>query len=109
MKYIAAYHLLTIGGNAAPTAMDIIALLATVGIAAEFERVEAVVALLAGKDVDEVPPSSHPFHPVMPLTSSFLDLLEAPVGKVRVNGKDGVNMVSTNGYYFDAMSKSGAV
>ncbi|KAG0076590.1 60S acidic ribosomal protein P2 [Podila epicladia] len=54
MKYIAAYHLLTIGGNAAPTAMDIIALLATVGIAAEFERVEAVVALLAGKDVDEV-------------------------------------------------------
>ncbi|KAG0337460.1 60S acidic ribosomal protein P2 [Podila minutissima] len=54
MKYIAAYHLLTIGGNAAPTDVDIITLLATVSIAAESERVEAVVAQLAGKDVDEL-------------------------------------------------------
>ncbi|KAG0037442.1 60S acidic ribosomal protein P2 [Podila clonocystis] len=54
MKYIAAYHLLTIGGNDAPTAADIIALLATVGIEAESERVETVVARLAGKDIDEL-------------------------------------------------------
>ncbi|KAF9308328.1 60S acidic ribosomal protein P2 [Podila horticola] len=54
MKYVAAYHLLTIGGNAAPSAADIIALLATVGIEAESERVETVVARLAGKDVDEL-------------------------------------------------------
>ncbi|KAG0031347.1 60S acidic ribosomal protein P2 [Podila clonocystis] len=54
MKYIAAYHLLTIGGNDAPTAADIIALLATVGIEAASERVETVVARLAGKDIDEL-------------------------------------------------------
>ncbi|KAF9319405.1 60S acidic ribosomal protein P2 [Podila horticola] len=54
MKYVAAYHLLIIGGNATPTAADIITLLATVGVEAESESVEAVVARLAGKDIDEL-------------------------------------------------------
>ncbi|KAF9317448.1 60S acidic ribosomal protein P2 [Podila horticola] len=54
MKYLAAYLLLTIGGNAAPSAKDVTALLATVGIEAESERVEALIAQLAGKDINEL-------------------------------------------------------
>ncbi|KAG0076591.1 60S acidic ribosomal protein P2 [Podila epicladia] len=54
MKYLAAYLLLTIGGNAAPAASDITALLATVGIEAESERIEALIAQLAGKDINEL-------------------------------------------------------
>jgi len=54
MKYLAAYLLLTIGGNAAPAASDITALLATVGIEAESERIESLIAQLAGKNVNEL-------------------------------------------------------
>ncbi|KAK3847592.1 MAG: hypothetical protein J3R72DRAFT_431721 [Linnemannia gamsii] len=54
MKYLAAYLLLTIGGNTAPAAKDITALLATVGIEAESERIETLIAQLAGKDINEV-------------------------------------------------------
>ncbi|KAI8595048.1 hypothetical protein EDD21DRAFT_392203 [Dissophora ornata] len=54
MKYLAAYLLLTIGGNSAPSAKDITALLATVGIEAESARIESLIAQLAGKDVNEV-------------------------------------------------------
>ncbi|KAG0072634.1 60S acidic ribosomal protein P2 [Linnemannia elongata] len=54
MKYLAAYLLLTIGGNAAPSAKDITALLATVGIEAESERIESLIAQLAGKDINEL-------------------------------------------------------
>ncbi|KAG0339009.1 60S acidic ribosomal protein P2 [Podila horticola] len=54
MKYLAAYLLLTIGGNAAPAASDITALLATVGIEAESERIATLIAQLAGKDINEL-------------------------------------------------------
>ncbi|KAF9127968.1 60S acidic ribosomal protein P2, partial [Mortierella sp. 14UC] len=54
MKYLAAYLLLTIGGNAAPAASDITSLLATVGIEAEAERIETLIAQLAGKDINEL-------------------------------------------------------
>ncbi|KAF9538774.1 60S acidic ribosomal protein P2 [Linnemannia hyalina] len=54
MKYLAAYLLLTIGGNAAPSAKDITALLATVGIEAESERIETLIAQLSGKDINEL-------------------------------------------------------
>ncbi|GJJ70526.1 large subunit ribosomal protein LP2 [Entomortierella parvispora] len=54
MKYLAAYLLLTIGGNTAPAASDISALLATVGVETESERVEALIAQLAGKDINEL-------------------------------------------------------
>ncbi|KAG0249085.1 60S acidic ribosomal protein P2, partial [Mortierella polycephala] len=54
MKYLAAYLLLTIGGNAAPCASDITSLLATVGIEAESKRIEALIAQLAGKDINEL-------------------------------------------------------
>ncbi|CAO3570916.1 60S acidic ribosomal protein P2 [Mortierella alpina] len=54
MKYLAAYLLLTIGGNTAPAAKDVSALLATVGIEAEAERIESLIAQLAGKDINEL-------------------------------------------------------
>ncbi|KAF9191412.1 60S acidic ribosomal protein P2 [Haplosporangium sp. Z 767] len=54
MKYLAAYLLLSIGGNAAPSAKDITALLATVGIEAESARIESLIAQLAGKDINEL-------------------------------------------------------
>ncbi|KAG0000044.1 60S acidic ribosomal protein P2 [Entomortierella chlamydospora] len=54
MKYLAAYLLLTIGGNASPSAKDITALLATVGIEAESERVESLISNLSGKDINEL-------------------------------------------------------
>ncbi|KAG0364064.1 60s acidic ribosomal protein-domain-containing protein [Gamsiella multidivaricata] len=54
MKYLAAYLLLTIGGNATPSAKDITALLATVGIEAESARIESLIAQLAGKDINEL-------------------------------------------------------
>lgn len=54
MKYLAAYLLLTTGGNAAPTAKDITEVLASVGIEAEEERVSALLAELEGKDIQEL-------------------------------------------------------
>ncbi|KAF9102587.1 60S acidic ribosomal protein P2 [Mortierella sp. AM989] len=54
MKYLAAYLLLTIGGNASPKASDITSLLATVGIEAESERIESLISQLSGKDINEL-------------------------------------------------------
>lgn len=54
MKHVAAYLLLVSGGNASPSAKDVTDLLATVGIEADSERLEKVVAELSGKDVSEV-------------------------------------------------------
>ncbi|KAG9319900.1 hypothetical protein KVV02_007265 [Mortierella alpina] len=62
MKYLAAYLLLTIGGNAAPAAKDVSALLATVGIEAESERIESLIAQLAGKDINEVREKKTSYH-----------------------------------------------
>ncbi|KAG0368171.1 60S acidic ribosomal protein P2 [Gamsiella multidivaricata] len=54
MKYLAAYLLLTLGGNATPSAKDITTLLGTVGIEAESERIESLIAQLSGKDINEL-------------------------------------------------------
>lgn len=54
MKYLAAYLLLTTGGNASPSAADIKQLLSSVGIEAEDERVDALIAELDGKDIQEL-------------------------------------------------------
>ncbi|KAF9206824.1 60S acidic ribosomal protein P2 [Haplosporangium sp. Z 27] len=54
MKYLAAYLLLTIGGNTSPSAKDITDLLATVGIEAESERIESLISQLSGKDINEL-------------------------------------------------------
>ncbi|OCF38457.1 60S acidic ribosomal protein P2 [Kwoniella heveanensis CBS 569] len=54
MKLLAAYLLLQIGGNASPSAADIKALLETVGVEAEEERLSKLISELEGKDINEV-------------------------------------------------------
>ncbi|KAG0243171.1 60s acidic ribosomal protein-domain-containing protein [Mortierella sp. GBAus27b] len=54
MKYLASYLLLQIGGKANPSAKDITALLATVGIEAEADRISTLLTQLEGKDVNEL-------------------------------------------------------
>lgn len=54
MKYLAAYLLLTTGGNASPSAEDITSLLSSVGIEAESDRVSALISELEGKDINEL-------------------------------------------------------
>ncbi|KAL2759117.1 hypothetical protein ACRALDRAFT_1055742 [Sodiomyces alcalophilus JCM 7366] len=54
MKHLAAYLLLGLGGNASPTADDIKTVLESVGIEADEERVEKLIAELDGKDINEL-------------------------------------------------------
>ena len=51
MKHIAAYMLLSLGKEEKPTADDVTKLLSTVGIEADGERLEKLVAELAEKDL----------------------------------------------------------
>ncbi|KAI0675541.1 60s acidic ribosomal protein-domain-containing protein [Trametes maxima] len=52
MRHLAAYLLLQIGGNASPSAADIKKVLGAVGIEADDERLEKLIAELEGKDVN---------------------------------------------------------
>jgi len=54
MKHLAAYLLLQLGGNASPSAEDIKAVLESVGIEAEEERLSKLLSELEGKDINEV-------------------------------------------------------
>ncbi|XP_040279962.1 60S acidic ribosomal protein P2-like [Bufo gargarizans] len=54
MRYVAAYLLATLGGNSSPSAKDIKKILSSVGIDADDERVNKVVAELGGKNLDEL-------------------------------------------------------
>lgn len=54
MKYLAAYLLLQIGGNASPAADDVKSLLDTVGIEAEQDKLDKLIAELDGKDINQV-------------------------------------------------------
>ncbi|KAJ7077848.1 60s acidic ribosomal protein-domain-containing protein [Mycena belliarum] len=54
MRYIAAYLLLQIGGNASPSAGDITALLKTVGIDSDESRLEKLVAELKDKTINDL-------------------------------------------------------
>lgn len=54
MKYLAAYLLLALAGNEAPSAADIKAVLSSVGIDAEGDRVEKVISELKDKDLQVV-------------------------------------------------------
>ena len=54
MKYIAAYLLLSLAKESAPTADDIKNLLSTVGVEVECERLDKLVAELDGKNVADV-------------------------------------------------------
>jgi large subunit ribosomal protein LP2 len=54
MKHLAAYLLLTIGGNASPAEKDIKKVLDSVGIEADDERLSTLISELNGKDLQEV-------------------------------------------------------
>ncbi|KAF7308616.1 Ribosomal protein 60S [Mycena chlorophos] len=54
MRYIAAYLLLQIGGNASPSAADIKSLLSTVSVEADDERLDKLISELKGKSIDEL-------------------------------------------------------
>ncbi|XP_065175875.1 large ribosomal subunit protein P2-like [Sycon ciliatum] len=54
MRYVAAYLLATLGGNASPSLKDIKAILASVGIDCDDAMAQTVIKNLAGKDVNEV-------------------------------------------------------
>ncbi|KAK3335632.1 60S acidic ribosomal protein p2 [Cercophora scortea] len=54
MKYLAAYLLLGLGGNTAPSAKDITSVLESVGIEADSERVSKLLSELEGKDINEL-------------------------------------------------------
>ncbi|XP_035518779.1 60S acidic ribosomal protein P2 [Morone saxatilis] len=54
MRYVAAYLLAVLGGNTSPSAKDIKAILGSVGIEADDERLNKVVSELNGKDINEV-------------------------------------------------------
>ncbi|PNY29201.1 60S acidic ribosomal protein P2 [Tolypocladium capitatum] len=54
MKHLAAYLLLGLGGNASPSSKDVKAVLSSVGIEADDERLNKLISELKGKDINEL-------------------------------------------------------
>merc|ERR1712029_590762 len=54
MRYVAAYLLAVLGGNASPSADDISAIISSVGIDVEKEKLDKVISELSGKSVEEL-------------------------------------------------------
>ncbi|KAF3769165.1 ribosomal protein 60S [Cryphonectria parasitica EP155] len=54
MKHLAAYLLLTLGGNEKPSASDIQKVLESVGIEADSDRLDKLISELEGKDINEL-------------------------------------------------------
>ncbi|KAI8850259.1 60s acidic ribosomal protein-domain-containing protein [Chytridium lagenaria] len=54
MKLIGAYLLATLGGNATPSADDVKKILGSVGIEADDEQLDKLIADLEGKDINAV-------------------------------------------------------
>ena len=60
MKHLAAYLLLGLGGNTSPKASDVEAVLSSVGIDADKERLDKLISELEGKDINEVTKTRKP-------------------------------------------------
>lgn len=54
MKYLAAYVLLLVGGNATPSAEDVTNLLTTAGAEVDAEKLQVLLGDLEGKDIHEL-------------------------------------------------------
>ncbi|KAK0386187.1 hypothetical protein NLU13_6024 [Sarocladium strictum] len=54
MKHLAAYLLLSLGGNASPSAADVKKVLDSVGIEADSDRLDKLISELEGKDVNQL-------------------------------------------------------
>jgi len=54
MKHLAAYLLLSLGGNTSPSAEDIKGVLSSVGIEGDDDRLSTLLKELEGKDIQQV-------------------------------------------------------
>ncbi|KAF8251982.1 hypothetical protein K440DRAFT_658352 [Wilcoxina mikolae CBS 423.85] len=54
MKYLAAYMLLTLGGNDSPSAQDVKTVLSSVGAEVNSDRLDMLISELSGKDIQEL-------------------------------------------------------
>ncbi|GFR48341.1 hypothetical protein Agub_g10228 [Astrephomene gubernaculifera] len=54
MRVVSAYLLAVLGGKASPTADDVNKILSSVGVEADAEKVNKLIAELEGKDLQEV-------------------------------------------------------
>ncbi|KAF7989038.1 hypothetical protein HCN44_007348 [Aphidius gifuensis] len=54
MRYVAAYLLAVLGGNASPAKGDVEKILSSVGIEADAEKLQKVIAELKGKSIEEL-------------------------------------------------------
>ncbi|KAK5174507.1 60S acidic ribosomal protein P2 [Saxophila tyrrhenica] len=54
MKHLAAYLLLTLGGNESPSASDVKEVLSAVGVEADGDRLDSLLKELEGKDINEL-------------------------------------------------------
>ncbi|CAF3463984.1 60s acidic ribosomal protein P2, variant 2 [Fusarium graminearum] len=54
MKHLAAYLLLGLGGNTSPSAADVKAVLTSVGIDADEDRLNKLISELEGKDIQQL-------------------------------------------------------
>ena len=54
MKHVAAYLLLVLGGNESPTADDVTSALSSVGVEADADSLNRLIADMEGKDLNEV-------------------------------------------------------
>lgn len=54
MRHLAAYLLLTVGGNATPSVEDVTNVLSQAGIETDSERLAALFTELQGKDINEL-------------------------------------------------------
>jgi len=59
MRYVAAYLLAALGGNTAPTSESIVKILSSVGIEAESDKLDKVIAELSGKDLKALIAEGH--------------------------------------------------
>ena len=54
MRYVAAYLLATLGGNASPSEKDLKKILSSVGVDADSASLAKVISELKGKNIEEV-------------------------------------------------------
>ena len=101
MKYLAAYALLKLGGNAEPTASDVEVFLKENGVKADKEKVEELIEKLGGKDFGQLVESGiaqistlAPEPSVLPADAA--DAGEATVEKV-VEEKEDIDMTGLFG------------
>lgn len=64
MRYVAAYLLSTLGGNASPSEADIKKILSSVGVDADAGCMKKVIGELNGKNLEEIIASGMHWNPI---------------------------------------------